>query len=147
MARNASPTGPSLPAPPSGNLDGATPAGEVRITPPRARLGRSAILRADDLPREEIYVPEWGGTVTVRTMTAGERSAYEARADKDPEANPAPLLLAFTACDEAGNLLFTPEDVRELERKNAKLLLRIFRVAVRLNKITAEDLRGLEEKS
>ncbi len=33
-------------------------------------LSKEAILSADDLPREIVSVPEWGGQVYVRTMTA-----------------------------------------------------------------------------
>ncbi len=33
---------------------------------------------ADDLPRETVSVPEWGGEVLVRTMSGTDRDAFEA---------------------------------------------------------------------
>ena len=40
-------------------------------------LSKEAILAADDLPREIVSVPEWGGQVCVRTMTGTDRDAFE----------------------------------------------------------------------
>ena len=44
---------------------------EIRI------LTADDILRAEDLPRELVEVPEWGGAVYVRGLTAWERSEFE----------------------------------------------------------------------
>ena len=41
-------------------------------------LSKEAILAADDLPREKVNVPEWGGEVLVRTMSGTDRDAFEA---------------------------------------------------------------------
>jgi len=40
-------------------------------------LTRDAILEAQDLQHEEVYIPEWGGSVRVRTLTGAERDAFE----------------------------------------------------------------------
>ena len=40
-------------------------------------LSKDAILAADDLPRETVHVPEWGGDVYVRTMSGTDRDAFE----------------------------------------------------------------------
>ena len=39
-------------------------------------LSKDAILAADDLPRETVHVPEWGGDVYVRTMSGTDRDAF-----------------------------------------------------------------------
>ena len=39
-----------------------------------ARLTREQILKADDIKEKEIKVPEWGGEVVVKTLSAKERS-------------------------------------------------------------------------
>lgn len=39
------------------------------------RINAADIAAADDLPREDVEVPEWGGTVTVRGLSLGERMA------------------------------------------------------------------------
>ena len=41
-------------------------------------LNREAILAAEDLPRELVEVPEWGGAVYVRALTGAERDQFEA---------------------------------------------------------------------
>jgi len=41
-------------------------------------LTRDNILGADDLPREEVAIPEWGGTAWVRAVMADELDAFEA---------------------------------------------------------------------
>ncbi len=40
-------------------------------------LTKEAILAADDLPRETVLMPEWGGDVYVRTMSGTDRDAFE----------------------------------------------------------------------
>jgi len=41
-------------------------------------LTRDQILQAQDIARETVSVPEWGGSVLVRGLTGQERDAYEA---------------------------------------------------------------------
>ena len=54
-------------------------------------LNRADILNKTDLPKEEVFVPEWGGSVFVRALTAKERVIYEqaviTRNGKDVETN------------------------------------------------------------
>ena len=40
-------------------------------------LSRNAILNADDLPRKEVFVSEWNGSVFVRALTGAERDKRE----------------------------------------------------------------------
>ena len=47
-------------------------------------LSRDQILGADDLVIQSIAVPEWKGTVFIRTLTAGEHDRFEGRQQKDP---------------------------------------------------------------
>ena len=41
------------------------------------KLTRDAILAAEDLRTEEVPVPEWGGSVIVRTLRGDDRDAYD----------------------------------------------------------------------
>ena len=84
-------------------------------------LTRDAILGADDLPRREVEVPEWGGRLWVRTMTGLERDRYEAGLVVEPGtkradrlANLRARLVALTAVDAAGERLFAETDVEAL---------------------------------
>lgn len=103
-------------------------------------LTREQIEAADDLPREEVPVPEWNGSVFIRLMTAGEH----ARLGVDFEAIPRDELMAYvlakTLCDEAGRPLFDEGGVAVLSRKNKDVILRLYGVASRLNKMAAGDV-------
>ena len=113
-------------------------------------LSRESILGHDDLKREELPIPEWGGSVFVRTLTASERDQFEDRvlADKKTTKRDIRALLAVASvCDEQGKPLFTPADVPQLGRKSAAALDRIFDVAMRLSRIGKQDVEELEKNS
>jgi hypothetical protein len=110
-------------------------------------LTRDQILGADDLPRVEVEVPEWGGSAFVRTMTGTERDRFESEHIKNPHRDIRARLVAATLCDEQGNLLFGPADVEALGRKGAAALDRVFAVALRLNGIGKADVEELEKNS
>ncbi len=104
-----------------------------------AKLNKAAILAADDLPRESVTVPEWGGEVLVRTMTGTERDAFESsllEKDKRME-NMRARLVSLTLCDETGERMFSDDEVTALGKKSAIALDRVFAVAQRLNGIGA----------
>ena len=104
-------------------------------------LTRDQILAADDLPRETVAVPEWGGDVIVRALTGQERDEYEVAmgralndADKGRGINMRARLVAMALIDAEGNRLFNHEShVERLGRKSGRALDRVFEVAQRLS--------------
>jgi len=111
-------------------------------------LTREQILDADDLRREMVEAPEWGTgcTVTVRMMTAAERELFHNRLAGKDGAEPAArtaLLVAMTACDKDGALLFGPEDVAVLAGKNGAVLERIASKAWTLNELGVDARKRL----
>lgn len=110
-------------------------------------LNRDSILKADDLPREEVQVPEWGGSVLVRTMSGSERDRFEANHLKNPDRDVRARLAVATVCDEAGKPLFSEADVATLGTKSAAALDRILPVAMKLNGIGKRDIEELEGNS
>lgn len=102
-------------------------------------LTRDAILEADDLQKERVDVPEWGGPLWVRQMSADEIGAYSKHSGKD-DATSVTLarLVVATACDESGALLFGQDDVPAVGQKNPDVIARINQAALRVNGITAE---------
>lgn len=116
-------------------------------------LTRDQILAADDLPRELVEVPEWGGAVLVRTLTGAERDQFEAqvvemRGRKIKSLNMANLrarLVSLCVVDEKGERLFTDADVKALGGKSAAALQRVFDVASRLSGLGEEDIEELEK--
>jgi hypothetical protein len=111
------------------------------------QLTRYAILSADDRPLREVSVPEWGGSLFVRMMTAGERDAFEASQGTDPHRDLRARLAVATVCDGDGQLLFAAADVPALTAKSGRALDRIFAAAARHNGITAADVEELRKNS
>lgn len=113
-------------------------------------LSRDQILGADDLPRRSVSVPEWGGEVIVRTLSGRERDEWEVAVSKRSGGTPQNIRAAWAAatiCDDAGQPLFTVEDVEALGRKSGAALARVFDVAAQLNHLTDSDVEDLEKNS
>ncbi|ASU81502.1 hypothetical protein CDO52_00720 [Nocardiopsis gilva YIM 90087] len=116
-----------------------------------ALLSRDAILTVDDRRTEDVAVPEWGGTVRVRSLTGKERDAFEASlVDKKTGqasklANARARMVAMTVVDERGNRMFSLDDISALGDKSAAALNRVFDVARRLCGMSDDDLAELVE--
>jgi len=111
------------------------------------RLTRDAILDANDLPVVRVPIPEWGGTVFIRTMTGGERDQFEAEWKKNPTDDIRARLAVATLCDAEGTLLFTPADVPLLSKKSSKALDRIFAASTAHSGLTDKDVEELRKNS
>lgn len=116
-------------------------------------LNRDMILQADDLRKELLEVPEWGGSVYVRGMTGTERDKLESsmleqrgKSQKMNLANVRARMAAMTLCDETGKLLFTEADVRALGTKSAAALQRVFEAAQRLSGLTQQDIDDITQE-
>jgi hypothetical protein len=118
-------------------------------------LTADQILGADDIKKEFVSTPEWAdgspdAGVYVRGLTGFERDAFEdaitERKGKNVEVNISNIraeLAIRAACDAEGKLIFTPEQVEALGKKNARPLDGIFSVAQRLSGITSDDVQEL----
>lgn len=111
-------------------------------------LKRSEILDiAPNLPRVVVNVPEWGGSVTVRGMTAGERDRFEMIVAEGKRANFRAWLAVFTVCDASGQRLFEDGDVSRLTAQPAAALDRISDAAIALSRFTKADVEEMEKNS
>lgn len=116
-------------------------------------LTRDAILAATALPTEEVNVPEWGGTVRVRGLSALERDRFEqetfamAGNDKATWVGARARLVSRTVVGEDGRLLFTKQDVEALGRLSATGLSRVWDVAMRLSGMSKADMEELTKNS
>jgi hypothetical protein len=117
-------------------------------------LTRAEILEADDRRVESVDVPEWGGSVMVRSLTGTERDQYEATIlsmrgtdVKVTLANAHAKLVARACVDDAGTRLFTDDDVTGLGRKNAAALERVYTVAARLSGLSKSDVDEMVKNS
>ena len=124
---------------------------------------RDQIFGAQDLPKEEVFVPEWDVTVWVRGLTAAEKDDYHMGAlvlagDGTPviEDGKAKLaldrlkdmrikLVLYTTVDDKGGRIFSDDDAEKLGTKATGAIERLFEVASRLNRFSdsdAEELAG-----
>lgn len=113
-------------------------------------LTRDQILQVPDLVTEEVSVPEWGGTVLVKTLTGAERDRLEATIvsmnGKKTTTNLKNLrakMCVASCVDEEGKPLFTEKDVEALGNKSAAALQRVFEVGMRLSGLSEEDVDEL----
>lgn len=118
-------------------------------------LSRDDILSANDITIERLPVPEWGGEVFVKTISASERGLIEARTvemgrDGQPKniklENLTTLIAFLSLCDETGKRLFTDiKDVEKLGKKSASALDRVAEKAQQLARMSPADLEALTD--
>ena len=97
-------------------------------------LTRDAILGMDDLPREEVQIPEWKGSVFVRALTGSERDQLERMITKDTLSRA--KIAALCVVSESGERMFTDKDVEALAGKHGGALEKIVNAALRFNALT-----------
>ena len=89
-------------------------------------LTKAQILEARDLEDETVEVPEWGGSVKIRSMSGADRDKFEASltgtAGKRDLTNIRARLVALTLVDETGELMFEMSEVSALGAKSAAAL-------------------------
>jgi len=106
-------------------------------------LTRETILAADDMPREEVETPEWGGSVYVRGMTGIERDQLEASIVQPDGTRDirhfVPRVVALCVVDEHGKPVFSFADSDALNAKSPIALKRVFDSAARLSGLRMVD--------
>ena len=114
-------------------------------------LSKDQIIEAKDLPHRDVDVADWGGTVRVITMSAGERDSYE-MSIYDMDGTDIKVkrddfrakLLARCLVDENNERIFTDSEVKVLSKKGARPVQELFEVAQELNGIgtlAEEDIK------
>jgi|WetSurMetagenome_2_1015567.scaffolds.fasta_scaffold26577_4 hypothetical protein len=101
-------------------------------------LSREQILVAKETLAGTIAVPEWGGDVGVRRLSAAEVVAMRDAADEGNQIDWVAGFLGSVLCDDAGAALFPGDDWRQLKTRSIETLLRLSKEAQRLNGIGAE---------
>ena len=112
-------------------------------------LNRDQIFEAEDTVFLEVDAPEWGGTVRVKSLEVGEllRLAKVMEPVVRTGVFPPAVLMDIvktTAVDDFGEMLFTEQShLDQLMKRNAAVVLRVARRAIKLNKLDdSEDVDG-----
>lgn len=110
-------------------------------------LSKDQILQSEDRKTKTIEVPEWGGEVIIKEMSAFDRDEFESSlAGKNGGQNLKnwrAKLAAVSIVDEKGSLLFSKDEILKLSKKSSKALNRIADAAIELNQMgddTVEEL-------
>lgn len=106
-------------------------------------LNKEAILNANDIPNTIVEVPQWGGSVKVRGMTAGERDRFEDMIRTRGMGALRATLAGMCIIDEDGKRLFNDIEINKLAEKSAEALDLVVEAASRLSGLTAEDAEYL----
>jgi hypothetical protein len=102
---------------------------------------REEILEVQDLPFEDVVVPEWGeDMVRVAGMNALEATRYSLRMEKLNENEQTetimPELLSRTLVNDQFERIFSEKDIEALGKKSAVVVKRLFEIALRLSGIS-----------
>lgn len=124
-------------------------------------LTKEDILNSADINIQPMDVPEWGGTIYIKSMSGKERDEFEASI-KTYEVTPTGkdksttkvdikglkvILISLVVCDKEGKLLFTRADVDKLNQKSAKPLQNVFEKAQELNGLGEKAIKELTKNS
>lgn len=110
------------------------------------------ILTTEDKKFEEVEIPEWGGVLFVRVMTAKERSEIEDLYLKVNEAKKDTgkfrrELIKRTLCNSKGESLITDDAIAEhMMGKSALIIERLFEKACEVNGFRERDVDTLKKK-
>jgi hypothetical protein len=88
-------------------------------------------------------VPEWGGSINIKTMTGTERDLFDASlAGKDGKADLTNYHARFVVrvvVDADGARIFEDKDAEALGAKSAKVISRVYDKAARLNGLMKDE--------
>lgn len=110
-------------------------------------LSAADILKAEDLDYKEVEVPEWGGTIRLRAMSAVDSLIFLVAMEgenKKKQANT--RLVAMSVVDENGNKVFTENQLSALEGKNVRVINRLAEEVLILNGMSAKK-KDAEKKA
>jgi len=98
-------------------------------------LTRDSIIQASDLVTEVVEVPEWGGSVIIKSLDGERRERWEAVLADASSTTVRAVCAAVSIVDDQGELMFTEDDVPSLSLKSWKGLNRIYEAVMELNKV------------
>jgi hypothetical protein len=125
------------------------------MEPSNDLLGKDDILGMDDIPVEEVIVPEWKGRkVLVSGLTAAGKNAYQASLVEIQGKNrklklehSTAKLLVRTLVDAKRQPLFTETDIIRLGTKSAAVLERLGKIASRLSGMDEQENEDILKNS
>jgi len=113
-------------------------------------LTKQQILAVDDLKTEDVDMPEWGGIVRIRELTAEQRLEWNDRAFKSGVVDMREFrhgVLALSIVGDDGNPVFTQDDLAALGAKSVSAIDKLFARVDALNVLTPKAQQEAEKNS
>lgn len=104
------------------------------------KLDRAAILAAKDTEPVAVHVPEWGGDVYLKPLSAAEFKSLITDSADAPDM--VPLLAKSIVDPDTREPIFTAEDVQALRDKSAAVVFRLINKASELNNASDDAPKG-----
>jgi hypothetical protein len=111
-------------------------------------LNAADIFGADDREIKEVEIPEWGGFVRFRVLSAAEALTFQESLNT-PSMKADAWIRMFMLCavDTDNKPLFTKEDLLRLKQKSAGIFLRLQKALLKFNGFTADAEDLLDAKN
>lgn len=112
---------------------------------------KQQILSANDTVGRQVEVPEWNVTVRIKQMSLAESMDFQAQMQDIPEGDNASSLrnmatfLSKCLCDDAGNRIFSDDEVHLLDTRSLEVIKRLVNIASEVNGI-GDEVDGEEAK-
>ena len=119
-------------------------------------LSRDDILQTQGIQTDEVEVPEWGGKILVRELSAAEvakigfgmagKGGGETEVDLAKLGEYVPQMIAWCVVDENLNSIFDLEDIMRLSAKSINPVQRIITKIMELSDLSSNE-EGEPEKN
>jgi len=96
------------------------------------------IFDCDDIGFVDVDVPQWGGTVRVRALTAKEAMTFLGEGKQESMV----ILVARCVINEDGDRLFTDAQISKLKEKAFSAFIKIQKEAMRLNGLSSDEAKN-----
>lgn len=108
-------------------------------------LTRDQIMAARDFETRTVEVPEWGGAVTLRSLSAKDRDNFESELSLTQDLrNLRARLVVKALVDDEGVRLFKDEDADDLGEKSSQVIIRLFDIVREMAGMSDEDLESAQ---
>lgn len=99
-------------------------------------LTADEILAAEDVKTVEVDVPEWGGTVRLRSLSGEDAVRFVE--SQGNQVGSAMNIVGLCAVKDDGTPLFTLEQWELIKKKSLRAIFRLQKVALEINGLSAD---------
>jgi hypothetical protein len=109
-----------------------------KVSEKKKLLGIDEIVEAQDIQFTEVEVPEWGGTIRLGSLDAGELINFIEANDGPAKRNAGLRLIIKSLVNEDNKRIGTDAHLEHFKKKNAKVCSRLVDEILKLNGLDAK---------